>query len=350
MTKNFEINLPAEWEEQAFVQLTWPTAETDWAPYLAEAEECFTHIAEEIKKREPLYIFRGKINDTWARDHAFITTRGPMNKLYLNDFCFNGWGLKFAANHDNQINKHFREEIISTLPLECYEKDESEAKKRAIDALNPFQKFYMDTMYMYQQDIVLEGGAIESDGKGTILTTEDCLMAPNRNAFIIREDAEEMLKRRLGAKRVLWLSNVGLTGDDTDSHIDTLARFCPNDTILHCYEATDKSSQAYGLLSMKSQLEEFRTADGNPYRLIPLPLPHPVVYDDEILPATYANFLIINGAVLVPTYNQPDKDGEALAAIKQAFPDREIVGIDCQVLVRQHGSLHCVTMQYPKNA
>lgn len=327
-----KATLPAEWEEQAFVQLTWPTAETDWAPYLEEAEACFKRIAEEISKRQPLYIFRGEINDTWARDHAFITTRGEDGQLFINDFCFNGWGMKFAANHDNQINRNFRLEQIGH-PKEG-------------DAVSDF---FQRTLYVDRLNIVLEGGSIESDGKGTFLVTEDCLMAPNRNNYLLRDEAEQMLKDTLGAERVLWLENVGLTGDDTDSHIDTLARLCPNDTIVYCFEDTDKSAQSWGLKSMKAQLESFRTKDGKPYRLIPLPMPAPVVYDGEILPATYANFLIINGAVLVPTYGQPEKDKEAIEAIQQAFPDREIVGIDCQVLVRQHGSLHCVTMQYPKS-
>ena len=327
-----KATLPAEWEEQAFVQLTWPTAETDWAPYLEEAEAYFKRIAEEISKRQPLYIFRGEINDTWARDHAFITTRGEDGQLFINDFCFNGWGMKFAANHDNQINRNFRLEQIGH-PKEG-------------DAVSDF---FQRTLYVDRLNIVLEGGSIESDGKGTFLVTEDCLMAPNRNNYLLRDEAEQMLKDTLGAERVLWLENVGLTGDDTDSHIDTLARLCPNDTIVYCFEDTDKSAQSWGLKSMKAQLESFRTKDGKPYRLIPLPMPAPVVYDGEILPATYANFLIINGAVLVPTYGQPEKDKEAIEAIQQAFPDREIVGIDCQVLVRQHGSLHCVTMQYPKS-
>lgn len=327
-----KATLPAEWEEQAFVQLTWPTAETDWAPYLEEAEACFKRIAEEISKRQPLYIFRGEINDTWARDHAFITTRGEDGQLFINDFCFNGWGMKFAANHDNQINRNFRLEQIGH-PKEG-------------DAVSDF---FQRTLYVDRLNIVLEGGSIESDGKGTFLVTEDCLMAPNRNNYLLRDEAEQMLKDTLGAERVLWLENVGLTGDDTDSHIDTLARLCPNDTIVYCFEDTDKSAQSWGLKSMKAQLESFRTKDGKPYRLIPLPMPAPVVYDGEILPATYANFLIINGAVLVPTYGQPEKDKEAIEAIQQAFPDREIVGIDCQVLVRQHGSLHCVTMHYPKS-
>lgn len=338
------VILPAEWEEQAFVQLTWPNEDTDWAPYLDEVLSCYNKIADEIRKRESLYIYKGKENDTWARDHAFITTREVLdskptnqpqkqttqsqklkakNSLRLNDFCFNGWGLKFAANEDNQINRR----SLPSLPLDTIEKFE-----------------YVDNL-----DVVLEGGSIESDGRGTILTTADCLLAPNRNNYKTKEEAEAMLRKRLGAERILWLENVGLAGDDTDSHIDTLARFCPNDTILYIYEDTDQSRQSWGLKSMKRQLEAFRTAEGRPYRLLPLPLPHPVEYEGEILPATYANFLVINGAVLVPTYGQADRDEEALSIIRQTFPDREIVGIDCQVLVRQHGSLHCITMQYPKS-
>ena len=357
-----KVSLPAEWEEQAFVQLTWPTAETDWAPYLEEAEACFTRIAEEISKRQPLYIFRGEINDTWARDHAFITTRGEDGHLFINDFCFNGWGMKFAANHDNQINRNFRLEQISIAPEPTTVPDASPSTTipdaspscsaplpvEGLGEVSAVHAFFQKTLYVDRLNIVLEGGSIESDGKGTFLVTEDCLMAPNRNNYLQRDEAEQMLKDTLGAERVLWLENVGLTGDDTDSHIDTLARLCPNDTIVYCYEDTDKSAQSWGLKSMKAQLEAFRTKDGKPYRLIALPMPAPVVYDGEILPATYANFLIINGAVLVPTYGQPEKDQEALAAIQEAFPDREIIGIDCQVLVRQHGSLHCVTMQYPK--
>lgn len=328
-----KIVLPAEWEEQAFVQLTWPTANTDWAPYLDEAIVCYEKIAEEIRKREPLFVFRGDINDTWARDHGFITTRSEEGKLILNDFQFNGWGMKFAANYDNQINS----QILQT----SKDEDINEEDKC-------FGEYFSNANYNNCLKIVLEGGSIESDGKGTILTTEDCLMAPNRNNFESRDSFEQIFKETFGAERVLWLNNVGLTGDDTDSHIDTIARLCPNDTIIYIYEDTDRSSQSYGLKSLKKQLEAIRTAEGKPYRLLQLPMPRPVVYEEEILPATYANFLIVNGAVLVPTYGQPDKDQEAIEIIQQAFPDHEIVGIDCQVLVKQHGSLHCVTMQFPK--
>ena len=325
--------LPAEWEEQAFVQLTWPNKNTDWAPYLDEALICYQAIADAIQRFETLYVFEGDINDTWARDHAFITTRDNKGNKLINDFCFNGWGLKFAANYDNLINRKFRDyQVAHPLPEnEC-----------------PVSDFFAKSIYVDNLDIVLEGGSIESDGKGTILTTADCLLAPNRNNYQTKEQAEQMLKERLGAERVLWLENVGLSGDDTDSHIDTLARFCPDDTIVYIYEDADISKQSYGLKSMKSQLEQLRTKEGKSYRLLQLPLPHPIEYDGEVLPATYANFLIINNAVLVPTYGQPDRDSEAISIIQQAFPDREIIGIDCQVLIRQHGSLHCITMQYPK--
>ncbi len=325
--------LPPEWTEQAFVQLTWPTAETDWEPYLDEAIICYNSIAEEISKREPLFIFRGEINDTWARDHGFITTRNKEGVLCLNDFQFNGWGLKFAANYDNQINT----QIISSA---------KEAKDNNVS--NLFSEYFLAANYNDCLNIVLEGGSIESDGKGTILTTEDCLMAPNRNNFHSKQQFEEIFREKFGAERVLWLKDVGLTGDDTDSHVDTLARFAPDDTIVYIYEDTDCSVQSWGLKSMKSQLEAFRTKEGKPYRLVQLPMPDPLIYEGEILPATYANFLIINGAVLMPTYCQPEKDQQAISALQTAFPHHEIVGIDCRVLVKQHGSLHCITMQFPK--
>lgn len=327
------MTLLPEWSEQAFVQITWPTEETDWKPYLDEAIECYNHIADEISKREPLFIFRGDINDTWARDHGFITTTNDDGTLLLNDFQFNGWGLKFAANNDNQINT----QILTSA---------KEAKENGV--ANIFSDYFLNAGYNDCMKIVLEGGSIESDGKGTILTTEDCLMAPNRNNFESKECFEQIFREKFGADRVLWLKDVGLTGDDTDSHIDTLARFAPDDTIVYIYEDTDQSAQSWGLKSMKSQLEAFRTREGKPYRLVQLPMPAPVIFEDEILPATYANFLIINGAVLMPTYGQPEKDQEAMNALQTAFPDREIVGIDCRVLVKQHGSLHCVTMQFPK--
>jgi agmatine deiminase len=195
---------------------------------------------------------------------------------------------------------------------------------------------------------VLEGGSIESDGKGTLLTTSNCLLGPNRNPHLNESEIEAQLRKYLGVNQVLWLHNGYLAGDDTDSHVDTLARLCPGDTILHvsCDERRDEHYDAID--SMVRELGEFRTVDGKPYRLIPLPWPQARFDGDgQRLPATYANFLVINGAVLVPTYDDPG-DGAAMDAVSRAYPDRQIIGVDCRPLILQHGSLHCVTMQLPK--
>ena len=277
-------------------------------------------------------------NDTWARDHGFITVEQTSaishqpSAIFLLDFCFNGWGEKFPADLDNQINRHLY--------------DEGLVKGEYEDHL----------------DFVLEGGSIESDGHGTVFTTACCLMAPHRNQPLTQLQIEDRLKQWLGAERIVWLNHGSLIGDDTDGHIDTLVRICPDDTLLYIGGDDDHPD----LYEMEKELQELRTLDGRPYRLLKLPLPRPIYetvqsskffdqgqsdfVDDKVqsyrLPATYANYLVINGAVLVPTYDQPDLDAEAQRIIGQAFPDRDIVGIDCRPVIRQHGSLHCCTMQY----
>lgn len=335
-----KIIFPAEWHPQSAVQLTWPHKQTDWAPILEEVTACFIAIAREIVKRETLLIvcsdeaevrrqlgdipdahiiFREtQTNDTWARDHGGITVFTD-GRPTIYDFVFNGWGMKFAANHDNLITrflfqtKTFREEV---------------------DVVN-------------MQPFVLEGGSIETDGKGTLLTTVECLASVNRNEYLNKEQLEYHLKDFLGINRILWLENGYLAGDDTDSHIDTLARFCDEQTIAYV-QCTDETDEHFAeLRAMEEELKAFHTADGKPYRLIPLPMADEVIWEGERLPATYANFLIINGAVLVPFYKS-DKDKIAKEALQKAFPDRDIIGIDCCALIKQHGSLHCVTMQYPE--
>jgi agmatine/peptidylarginine deiminase len=353
-----DLFLPAEWHRQGLIQLTWPHAGTDWAYMLPQVEACFYQIAIEILKRQPLLIVspyapevlrdelarrgadtsrlvqaRIDTNDTWARDHGFITLLGRRVEdefhevgddqefdAVMIDFKFNGWGMKFAANLDNQINR----KLVKQIPF----------RSKRVDA----------------ERFILEGGSIESDGRGTILTTTECLTAPNRNNQT-REQLEVSLGAYLWAKRVLWLDHGYLAGDDTDSHIDTLARFCPHDTIAYvqCLDPADEHYTA--LKAMESDLQAFRTAEGAPYRLLPLPLPRAIHdADGQRLPATYANFLILNEAVLMPTYGQPDLDRQAEDILAQAFPGRQIVGIDCRALIQQHGSLHCVTMQYPAEA
>ena len=315
------------------VQLTWPHKDTDWAPILPEITAVYNEMAREIRKREKLlivapaevqpptlnsYLITLNTNDTWARDHGFITveeltanSQKPKTKILL-DFCFNGWGEKFEATLDNEINRHLYDQGL------------------------------IKGIYESHLDFVLEGGSIESDGKGTIFTTSCCLMAPHRNQPLTQSEIEQRLKQSLGAERVVWINHGSLIGDDTDGHIDTLVRICPDDTLL--YIGSDEEHP--DLLLMEEELKTFRTLEGKPYRLLKLPLPRPIYDGDERLPATYANYLVINDAVLVPTYNQPDLDQEAMRIIQQAFPDREIVGIDCRAVIKQHGSLHCCTMQY----
>ncbi len=336
-----ERRLPAEWEEQDGVLLAWPHEDSDWLPYLDEVEPVFVEIATQISLFEQVVIIApdtamvadklrrsGAVmeritmyeigsNDTWTRDFGPITVFEDKRPLLL-DFAFNGWGLKFAADLDNQATRQLR---------------------RA----GAFGRTPLKTV-----GLVLEGGSIESDGQGTLLTTEECLLGPNRNPHLSQEDVEAALAAEFGTDHLLWLGNGFLEGDDTDSHIDTLARLCPEDTILFqsCPDEQDIHFEA--LQRMKAELEAFRTRDGRPYRLIPLPWPSP--HHDEAgqrLPATYANFLVINGAVLVPTYRDAN-DPAALDAIREAFPGRTVIGIDCLPLILQHGSLHCLTMQIPK--
>ena len=331
--------LPAEWEPQSLVMLTWPHQDTDWAPYLDEITRTYVEMADAITQYEKLLVVTPnpvevgatlgkylsnsqmaqviishcKTNDTWARDHGPITLVGIENdgqeKLLCLDFRFNGWGEKFPAELDNKITRQVFQELL-----------DDEVLKGDIGSGN--------------DDFVLEGGSIESDGKGTIFTTECCLMAPNRNQPLTKGEVEQELLLRLKAKRIIWLQHGALAGDDTDGHIDTTVRIAPDDTILFSYPAD------------KKELEGLRTLEGKQYRLVELPLPI-LEYDGEKLPATYANFLIINGAVIVPTYNIPDMDAKACEIIQTAFPDRKIIAIDATTIVRQHGSIHCCTMQVP---
>ena len=332
--------LPAEWEEQDGVLLAWPNANTDWKPVLAQVEPVVAAIVAAITRFERVVLLAAAdkavkarlleagadlqkitfeplpINDTWARDFGPITVIEDGTPLLL-DFGFNGWGLKFPAHHDNRVNQLLAERGLY----------------KSSTAIMP---------------LVLEGGSIESDGAGTLLVTAACLLSPNRNPHLSREQIESLLKEQLGVERILWLQRGWLAGDDTDSHIDTLARLCPDDTILYtaCDDPADEHFEE--LAAMKRELEAFRSRENRPYRLIPLPFPAAKKgLADERIPATYANFLIINGAVLMPTY-EDRHDAAALAAAGLAFPGREIIGINCSSIILQHGSLHCLTMQLPK--
>ncbi len=331
--------LPAEWAPQRAVLMTLPRAESDWGAYLPEVLDCYAAMLEAISRFEPVVLLCADrsstlawlkahhllqrpihplaiaTNDTWIRDYGPITLLED-DKPVLCDFEFNGWGLKYPANHDNQAT--------------------SALHQAGVFGATPLKKCGW----------VLEGGSIESDGEGTLLVTANCLLSPNRHPLRDPAAIETLLKRDLGAKRVLWLTHGHLENDDTDGHVDTLARFCDPHTIAYvcCEDRTDSHYDA--LLQMQSELKALRRLDGQPYRLVPLPMVEPICYERERLPATYANFLIINGAVIVPTYGAPS-DERALDILRGIFVDREVVAVEASVLVRQHGSIHCATMQLP---
>ncbi|MDC0717177.1 agmatine deiminase family protein [Nannocystis bainbridge] len=335
--------LPAEWAPQAGVMLTWPHADSDWGPMLARVEPVFVEIARQIALREVVVIAchdaalaghvrallrragvddaRARLHavacdDTWARDHGPLTVTIAGTPRVL-DFEFNGWGGKFAASRDDVVPQR-------------------------LHALGAFGAAPLEVV-----PLILEGGSVESDGEGTILTTERCLLSDHRSGLGLAE-VESALQRHLGATRVLWLRRGWLEGDDTDGHIDTLARLCDARTIAYqsCTDADD--SHWDELQAMADELAGLRTAAGEPYELVPLPWPRPRFGEDgRRLPATYANFLILDGAVLVPTYDDP-ADAQALSRLAGVFPGREVVGVDCLPLIEQGGSLHCLTMQLPR--
>lgn len=334
--------LPPEWAPQSAVMLTWPRADGDFSRHFDAVEDNFVRIAVAISRFEAVHInyglspeplrqrlisagaradrvriWRVESDDVWARDHGPITVRRDGRWVHL-DFAFNGWGGKFEAARDDALTRELAALGAWSAPVET-------------------------------QDFVLEGGAIEVDGRGTLLTTERCLLAPTRNPHLDKAGIEAFLKPRLGVNRVLWLKHGDLLGDDTDGHIDTVARFCDAHTIAYQACADRRDPHFDDLAEMEQELRAFRDADGQPYRLVGLPLPQAIFDEDgdkRRLPAGYANFLIVDGAVLVPIYGVP-QDGAALAALRPCFPDREVIGIDCRWLIRQYGSLHCVTMQIP---
>ena len=326
--------MPAEWEKQQCVLMSFPHEETDWADDLKASLSPFIRIAQAIAYGQAVYIIckdKEKIsslfcsprnltfieiptNDTWIRDYGYISVKEDGEKKLL-DFTFDGWGGKFNALLDNTVNSLLH------------------------------KKGYMGTTPLESIDFVLEGGSVESDGEGTILTTTACLCNPNRNGGLYKIKVEETLKSTLGAQRVLWLDHGYLAGDDTDSHVDTLARFVNTNTIAYV-KCDDKEDQHYNALQkMEVQLKNFRTKDGKAYTLIPLPMTETIYNEEgERLPATYANFLICNDALIYPTYGVM-QDKEVHEVFKALFPDKEIIPINCLKLIEQGGSLHCSTMQ-----
>ncbi len=321
--------LPAEFEEQSFIQVIFPHKNSDWLCCLEDAEKNFIEIIKTISNYQKclvicdevsyvkskftelnnLYFAEAKTDDTWARDCSAISVEVD-GKVLLLDCKFNGWGGKFDASLDNQLTQKLSS--LYSAPVK-------------------------------ELDYVLEGGALDSNGVGTVLTTASCIFNENRND----DQHLGLLKKAIGAKKIIVLSNGHLVGDDTDGHIDTLARFVDEKTIAYvqCLDKEDEHFDA--LLKMEGELERFSDQDQNSFHLIPLPFPKAIYEDNKRLPATYANFLILNGAVLMPTYND-DNDDLAQAILQRAFPRHEIIAIDSTTLIRQGGSLHCVSMQFPK--
>ena len=331
---------PAEWEKQSAVLIAWPHKTGDFSNRLESVEQSYSVIADTITQYQKLIIvcrddshqqhiqtlisnhdhidfIHATVNDIWVRDTVFLSVEQDGVISHLN-FLFNGWGEKYQHQNDNALNH----KLLNAKPFKG--------------------KAYKDI------DFILEGGSVESDGIYTILTTKQCLLNPNRNKGLTQQEIEQQLLQHLGAKRVFWLDQENLSGDDTDAHIDTLARFCSANTI--AYTSCDDVDDLHytSLKYMERQLQDLRTQAGDPYHLVPLPLPKPI-YDEEgqQLPANYANFLIINHAVMVPNYGDP-MDEVALKRLVDCFPQHEIIAIPCRPLVHQYGSLHCMTMQFPE--
>ncbi len=331
-----------EWHPQDAVLLAWPHADTDWQASLTAIQHVFSDLIANIiqQQRVVLLVHNAQVkqqamdqldangislesiifievpyDDTWLRDSGPLSVTCD-NHIQLHDFRFNGWGGKFAANQDDQICRHLFETGLFTSDTQSHQ-------------------------------LILEGGSIDTDGIGTLLTTRTCLLSKTRNPQMSESDYQDYFQQHLGINKIHWLSHGELAGDDTDSHIDMLARFCNTDTIAYT-ACRDKKDEHFGTLQdMETELKDLRRANGKPYNLIPLPIPA-AIYNQygQRLPASYANFLIINRTVLVPVYDDP-MDDIACTALENCFPDREIIPVKARNIIQQGGSLHCLTMQLP---
>ncbi|HTD29222.1 MAG TPA: agmatine deiminase family protein [Xanthomonadaceae bacterium] len=343
------LRFPAEWEPQSAVLLAWPHAGTDWAARLTEVEATYVAlvaaitrfqtavvcVADDALRRHAsdmlakagvpdanLRFVQAAYDDTWLRDSGPLTLvpsadASKDSSCTLLDFKFNAWGEKYVSTSDDKL--------VAAL----FEQDLFPGARRE------------------RLEFTLEGGSIETDGEGTLLSTWQCLH--KRHPGLGREQLSEKLCKFLRQKRVLWLDFGYLQGDDTDAHVDTLARFASSTSIV--YQGCDDQLDCHfeELRAMAIELAGMRTAQDGPYRMFGLPWARPILENDRRLAASYANFLIVNGAVLMPTYDDP-ADARAAAVLAEAFPDREIVPVPCRPLIWQNGSLHCLTMQIPIGA
>lgn len=336
------MKLLPEWHPQSAVLIAWPHKEGDFKPWLAAVERNYVAIANTVLgyqnliiachdaeheahirqhihcegKYSPLFVHVA-YDDIWVRDTAPLSVGHEGDYRFLN-FRFNAWGGKYDCSKDQMLAEAVHATgVLGDIPLEAI-------------------------------DFVLEGGSIETEGEGTLMTTSYCLLNPNRNPGHDQTAIEQILKRQFAVERILWIDHGKAEGDDTDAHIDTLVRFCDPGTLAYTSCSDPSDSQYATLKAMEAQLQTFRDHQGAPYRLIPLNIPSAMLSEEgDRLPATYANFLIINGAVLVPVYGDSRADDEALRQIRLAFPERAVLPVPCDALIRQFGSLHCMTMQFP---
>jgi agmatine deiminase len=338
------FRMPAEWEPQEAVWLSWPLNPDTWPDCRPQVEQAMAGFAAAITRFERVRInapraahtrigdllaaadavldhvdfFDHPGNDAWCRDHGpvFVKHRDS-GALAIVDFRYNAWGGKFPPW-----------DLDDAMPA------------RIADALK---------LPRFAIPLVAEGGALETNGAGVLLTTESVLLNPNRNPALTRRRVEMLLREALGMDRIWWLPS-GLAGDDTDGHIDTLTRFCTPDALLTVVEDDINSPNHLVLKRNAAKLARFHLPDGRRPVIIPLPLPDPIRpqnWREEVLPGTYANFLVINGAVIVPTYRQPANDRAALRRIADCFPGRETIGVDCCDILLEGGALHCLSQQQP---
>jgi agmatine deiminase len=332
---------PAEWEEHEATWLSWPHKEASWPgkietiyePYcafikiVAEGEKVRININDEETKAfavaelekagadmNNIEFFDHPTNDAWCRDHgpAFLVN-SDRNKKAIIDWGYNAWGNKYPP----------------------YDLDDVIPTKIAMHYQLP----------LYTPELVMEGGSVEFNGKGTILTTTACLLNKNRNPHMSKAQIEQYLLEYYGAEQVLWLGD-GIVGDDTDGHIDDIARFVNEDTVMTVVESNPLDENYILLQENLQALKAMRLLDGRPLNIIELPMPSPVIHEDTRLPASYANFYIANKAVIVPTFRDVN-DKLALAIIEKAFPDRQVVGIDSTDIIWGLGSFHCLSQQEP---
>lgn len=335
------FRMPAEWEPQTAIWLSWPHKRASWPGQFRPIPYVFAGIVTQISRFEEVRIncaaalqprakrlcakagadmtkvtfYDHPTNDAWCRDHGPIFVRNDQaREIAVTDWVHTAWGGKYPPY-----------DLDNTIPPLV-------AKKLKLRR--------------FENDMVLEGGSIEVNGGGLLLTSEQCLLNKNRNPHLTREQIEQNLRDYLGVKTVLWVGE-GIVGDDTDGHIDDITRFYRADGFITCVESNRRDPNHKLLAENLERLQGFRTPQGRKFSVVELPMPKPFAFQGQQVPASYANFLIINGAVLVPTFRQKKRDAEACAIIGGCFPGREIIPIDCYELIWGLGTLHCISQQQP---